>query len=396
MGLFLTASFVFIAFTYFSPVKIQLLKNKRVNILLLGISETDNARLAEVINLISYEPVTGFLDIVSIPRDTMIPVPYEVTWKQIQKLDEIYSRYYRHSKSSIELFNKFKNKLEKFLENYTAIDYYVQIDYKAFVDFIDALGGLEQEVLNRMDYDDNAQGLHIHISTGIKHFNGEQALEFVRYRDKIRGDIGRQDRQHKFLKVMLEKLRSPSSILKAPALVKSIINNVDTNLSYLDLVAIVDELRNIELKNFRIQKIPGEPVIRWRKSYWKVNREGCREVMDVVKNSQLINLPLATIDKNMKISTRITAEVWNATRRSDLARNLTEYLRKRNIDVVRYGNFGSSKKYTQIVSRTGDLNPAREVSRIMGCRNIKTELDYSRMVDINIVIGDDFKPLWKK
>lgn len=395
MVIFCVSGVLYIIATACSPVKRQVLNGKRINILLLGISETDNARFAEVVKLISYEPVTGFLDIVSIPRDTMMPVPHSVTWKRIQKLDEIYSRYFRKHRDLFELFNVFKKKLEDYLENYFTFDYYLRVDYRAFIDFVDTLGGVSIEVLNKMNYDDNAQELHIHITTGTYLFNGEEALKFVRYRDKIRGDIGRQDRQHKFLQAVMEKLKTPESVLKIPGLIRSVIKNIDTNFTLSDLFVIADELRGFELKNFRVQKIPGEPVIKWGKSYWQVNREGTREVMDVVKNSQLINLPAVAVDKKLKISSRITVEVWNATNKQDFARNLTEYLRKRNVDVVRYGNYGTNKKYTQIISRTGDLKPAREVSRIIGCRNIKTELDSSRMVDLNIVIGNDFNALWK-
>ena len=73
------------------------------------------------------------------------------------------------------------------------------------------------------------------------------------------------------LKSIMEKLRSPSVVLKVPVLIKAVLNNVETNLSFSDLLVIADELRNFDLTNFRIQKIPGEPIIRWRKSYWKVN-----------------------------------------------------------------------------------------------------------------------------
>ncbi|MFH1414955.1 MAG: LCP family protein [Elusimicrobiota bacterium] len=386
----------FIAVTAASGIKKRLIGGERINILLLGISEIDNARFAEVIKIISYEPITGFTDIVSIPRDTMISVPYKVTWKRIQKLDELYSRYFRKCRETDRLIETFKRKVEKFLDDQISIDYYVQIDYNAFVDFIDTLGGVKVEVNDRLDYDDEAQDLHIHISTGINRMNGEESLKYVRYRDKVMGDIGRQERQHLFIRALMERLQAHASIPRIPALIKSIAKNIETNLSVYDLVVIADELRGIDIENFRVQTLPGEPVVKWGKSYWAAKKKGVREVLDVVTNSHLISLPSVDVNRSLKMSQRITAEVWNATTRASLARNLTEYLRKRNVDVVRYGNFGSAKKYTQIISRTGDLKPAREVAKIIGCRNINTELDSSRMVDINIVIGDDFETLWRE
>src|SRR5680860_743694 len=93
----------------FSNIKQDIIREKRVNILVLGISETDNARFAEVVNLVSYEPLTGFIDIIALPRDAKISVPHEVTWKRIQKLDEVYSRLYRkNKKDNIKTIIEFK------------------------------------------------------------------------------------------------------------------------------------------------------------------------------------------------------------------------------------------------------------------------------------------------
>ena len=387
---------ILIAVTAFSPLKSSITKGDRINILLLGISEFDYTKFAEVIKLLSYEPETGFMDIISIPRDTMISVPREVTWRRIQKLDEIYFRYYRNSSSADELFEKFRATLNDFLDDYLSIDYYIQVDYRAFIDFIDVLGGIEIEVLRAMKYDDYAQNLHISISTGIHQMNGEKALKYVRYRDRIRGDIGRLSRQREFLLAVAEKLKSPATILKIPRLLHTVIKNVDTNLTLPDILIIVDELMNFEMKNFRIQMVPGIAVMRWGKSYWEVDSAGFMELLDVVKNSHLVNFPAFRADKKSFLEDRITVEVWNATKKQGFAQKLTRYLRKRNVDVKDTGNFGTYKKYTQIISRTGDLKLAQEVADVIGYRNIRTELDSSRMVDVSIVIGNDFKPLWRE
>ncbi len=386
-------AFIFVGYTAFSSVKRQILKNERINILLLGVSETDSARFLEVVKLISYEPKTGFLDIISIPRDTKISVPKEVTWRRIQKLEEIYARFVRKYKNSENLFLSFKGQIEDFLKNRFEIDYYIQIDCNAVVEFVDALGGVELEVLRNMKYVDKSQNLEINISTGIHILTGDKALNYVRYRD-VTGDIGRLRRQHRFLMAVLENLKSFTTLRRMPALMSSVINNVRTNLKISDILVIVDEIRNFNVENFRLQKLPGKSIMRWRKSYWKVDEAGLREIIEVVSNSSLINLPAMKVDSKSKLNYRITAEVWNATNKRGMALKLTRYLRKRNVDVKRHGNFGTHRKHTQIISRTGDLKQALAIARIIGCRNIKTELDSSRMVDVDVIIGYDFKDLW--
>ncbi|MGM0441331.1 MAG: LCP family protein [Elusimicrobiota bacterium] len=388
------AGIIFIIVTAFSPVKREVIFNKRINILLLGVSKFDYAHKAEVIQLLSYEPRTGFIDVMAIPRDTMMPVPYEITWKRIQKINEVYSRYRNNSKNAEELFVKFKSKTEELLKDNLEIEYFAQFDYNAFKDFVDCLGGVTVDVKERMVYDDYAQDLHIDISTGTQNLGGEKALHYVRYRDKVRGDIGRQERQHKFVKAVLEELKSPRTLLKIPSLFEAVMDNLDTNLNFPDILGLADEIRNLEFKNMRVQRVPGEPVTRWGKSYWQADGQGLKEVIDVVKNSQLINLPVRKIDRSARLDRSITVEVWNASGDKGMAREITNYLRKRNVDVVRYGNYGVIKEYTEIISRDGKLKPAREVADLIGCQNVSTELDTSRMVNLNIVIGRDFNEIW--
>ncbi|MEA3506136.1 MAG: LCP family protein, partial [Elusimicrobiota bacterium] len=380
----LAAGFLFIAVTAFSPVKREQLSGRRFNILLLGVSEIDHTRHAEVIKIISIEPSTMFFDIVSVPRDTMIPVDYEVTWKMIQKADEIYARYRRTFKDDENIFEEFSAKLERFIDNRLKLDYYFKINYRAFVDIIDSIGRVELEIVRPMFYEDTAQDLKIDISSGTQKLDGKEALKYVRYRDNITGDIGRLARQHKFLEALIQKLKSPLILTKFPGLISAAVRNIDTNLSWPDVLTFIDVARRVEFGNVRFQQLPGEPEMRWGKSYWNVDAERMSEIMDVVNNSKFINMPAADVDTDSALARPVTAEVWNASDKTNYARRLTDYLRKRNVDVVRYDNYGAYKRYTQIVSRNGELKPAREVARIIGCRNIKTEIDMNRMVDINV------------
>jgi anionic cell wall polymer biosynthesis LytR-Cps2A-Psr (LCP) family protein len=64
------------------------------------------------------------------------------------------------------------------------------VDYALFCKAIDAVGGIEIEVEEPMHYDDSAGNLHIHFEPGRYLFNGQKALEYIRYRGNA-GDTGR-------------------------------------------------------------------------------------------------------------------------------------------------------------------------------------------------------------
>ena len=391
------AGLAFLAVTALSPVKRDIMAGRRINLLVAGVSESGGSRSLEALNLISYEPVTGFIDSLAIPEATMIGVPHEITWRRVQRLDEVFARIYREcSGDSTEVISGMKRVVEELLGGRVEIGYHLVFDYAAFEDLVDALGGITIEVHEHMEYEDRSAGLLIDIPAGLQELCGAQALNYVRYRGGARGDAGRRERHQVFKEAVARKLKASSSVLRSPAIVRAVLSNVETNLNAPDVLALTDELRGTGMRNFRKQVLDGETVTRWGRDYWAVNRDILGDVIDIVANSHLLNMPRAPADREALASRRITAEVWNATNRPGLARDLTEYLRRRNVDVVRYGNFGAFRKHTQIISRTGDLNTAREVAIIIGCRNIVTDIDMGRMVDINVVIGSDIKELWRE
>ena len=74
------------------------------------------------------------------------------------------------------------------------IDRVVVLNFDAFKQMVDILGGLEQYVPRNMDYDDNAGDLHIHLKKGRQTLSGYDAMCYVRYRHGD-SDFKRQERQ---------------------------------------------------------------------------------------------------------------------------------------------------------------------------------------------------------
>ena len=212
--------------------------NETVNILLLGmdIGDAENtsnssARRTDTMMMINYNPRTDNINVVSIPRDTLIEVenahdgkgnkiPY---WK-------INAAYVLGGEE--EVIEQVQNLLD------VKINYLVEIDYAAFRNLIDAIGGVEMYIDRDMYYDDDAQDLHIHFNAGeTVLLDGQKAEEYFRWRKNndgtglAEGDLGRIKNQQKFISAVIEKCTNPMIVTQIPGILKAIKENVVTNMS---------------------------------------------------------------------------------------------------------------------------------------------------------------------
>lgn len=87
------------------------------------------------------------------------------------------------------------------------IDRVVVLNYEAFQEAVDLLGGVELFVPKNMRYTDRGGGLRINLEKGRQVLNGHDAMGFVRYRTG-ESDFQRQERQRDFLLAVKEKVRS--------------------------------------------------------------------------------------------------------------------------------------------------------------------------------------------
>lgn len=85
------------------------------------------------------------------------------------------------------------------------IDRVIVLNFEAFKDMVDLVGGIEQFVPRNMDYDDNAGDLHIHLKKGRQVLSGYDAMCYVRYRHGD-SDFKRQDRQKDLMMSFKERV----------------------------------------------------------------------------------------------------------------------------------------------------------------------------------------------
>lgn len=164
--------------------------------------------------------------LLSIPRDTYITIP---TTNEKTKINAAYAY------GGVEL-------TEQTLESNFGIDvdYYLDVDFQGFIDVIDALGGITINVPTDMYY----SGEGINLKAGVQKLDGDEALQFVRYRSDGQGDLGRIDRQQAFLVALKKEMFSAGTLLKIPDICTAVKANMDTNFSGTQLLQVMLDLKN--------------------------------------------------------------------------------------------------------------------------------------------------------
>ncbi len=120
------------------------------------------------------------------------------------------------------------------------IDYYVNLNFNAFIDIVNALDGIEVDVpysFSEQDSQDRQNA--IHLQKGLQHLDGEEALALARTR-KLDNDIERGKRQQDILKAIINKATSVKSLTKYSDLIQAIGDNMTTDLSFNEMKSFID------------------------------------------------------------------------------------------------------------------------------------------------------------
>ncbi len=260
--IFMNSSFV----TEFSAWQDNPFSSSRVNILLTGYDiDHHNISRTDTIMIVSFDTSTGDFNILSVPRDTRVEIP----GRGKNRVNAAYA--FGGIDLTIET-------LENFLQ--VPIDYYVNLDFQGFIDIVDAMGGVELEVEQRMWYTDEAGGLRIDISPGEQVLDGEKALDYVRYRHTPRGDIDRVQRQQKFISAAIRQLMHPSRLTDMPEIISTSLDSVYTDIDYSDALPFLRVVAALDFEEIETAKLPGFPEDINGASYWIAAEEEKDEIVD--------------------------------------------------------------------------------------------------------------------
>lgn len=202
-----------------------------VSFLFLGVDNDEGRALestrADSIIYATLNPKTYEMNMVSIPRDTYLPIMRN---GQIVRMDRVNAAY-AVGEESIMI-----QTIEEWLD--VPIHYYATFNFDAFLEIIDALGGIEMDVpitFTEMDSEDNISA--IHLEEGLQTLNGEEALALARTR-KIDDDVARGHRQQLIIQAIIDKALDIGSIPAYTNIIETVGSNMRTNMRMNDINAI--------------------------------------------------------------------------------------------------------------------------------------------------------------
>ncbi|GAB4073697.1 LCP family protein [Barrientosiimonas marina] len=201
--------------------------DNNVSILLIGVDNSDerdfeNVR-SDALMLATFNKEQQNIKLLTIPRDTYTYVP---ATGYNTKINHAHAN--GGPSAAVEAVENFMN---------VPVDYYMEVDFDAFIDTVNTLGGIEYEVpyeINELDADDESNA--IHLEPGEQKLNGEETLALARTR-KYDNDFKRSERQRAILRTIMDKTTSFSSITNISNLIESVGDNMTTNMYFSDMKA---------------------------------------------------------------------------------------------------------------------------------------------------------------
>ena len=250
--------------------------DQRINLLLLGYGGPghDGPYLADSVMLVSIRPSTHQAIMISLPRDLWVKIPALPNNRfLLGKLNSAYAigmdhASYPNVRSDWQTATGGGDLAAATVSQITGqpIDYWVGIDFKAFRDVVNALGGVRVNVPTTLDdpyfpLGETTGMMHVHIDAGWQQFDGEHALEYARSRETT-SDFDRSRRQQLIMLAVRQRIFSLNAVPRMLSLLGALQDNVRTNLRPADFRPLADLAGQIKDADIRRVSIDTSNLLR--------------------------------------------------------------------------------------------------------------------------------------
>lgn len=244
-----------------------------VSILFIGVDDSENRHQgdsnsrSDALLFATLNPKSKSVKLVSIPRDSYVYIP------EIGKRDKINHAHARGgTRATIET-------VEELFE--VPVDYYVKMNFNAFIDVVDALGGVEVEVpYRRLEKDENDKNT-IQLEPGLQRLDGRHTLALARTR-KADSDVERGKRQQMILQAIMKEAVSAKSITKYGDVIDAVGDNMKTDMTFKEMMSFIEYVKGGMPKVDPITLV-GEDDMSTGTYYWKLDEVELEEVKQLLQ-----------------------------------------------------------------------------------------------------------------
>jgi LCP family protein required for cell wall assembly len=355
-----------------------------MNVLILGSdrrSATSKVNgLSDTIILVHVDPDNDYLSLLSFPRDLRV----EVAGHGTQKLNAAFS--YGGAALAIQT-----------IEGLTGVDInqYLEVDFQAFRDMTDSLGGVYVEVDRRYYYKGPFyEG--IALQPGYQLLDGDDALDYVRFRHDSNMDFGRMERQQRFLSGLRQQAMGWDLAFQLPGLIGAFFDHVATTLETNDFIKLAWWVVGLDGDRIRQVSLIGKTATIAEASYVIADQEtiaaAVQEFLTVPPAGQTASTapaagPTTTTTSAAATLSGVEVDVLNAGAASGSAATTGFWLSSLGATVVTVGNAGETATTTQVRYPAGLSAKASQVASAVGTAALTESASVAR---ITVLLGGDY------
>lgn len=205
----------------------------------------------------SFDTVNHKLNVVSIPRDTLINIQHEV-----KKANAAYhyAAYYKNVEGSsyynCDPIESMRKELVKNMLGFD-VDKYVLVNIDAASEVVDAIGGVEFDLPVDMNYDSKRQDLHIHLNKGLQTLSGDDFVKVMRFRSSYAGgDLQRIEMQQKLLRALADQMLTLGNVPNLTKVAQIVSDNMETDMSTENIIYFAKEFMKLSKDDVKFMTLP--------------------------------------------------------------------------------------------------------------------------------------------
>jgi len=371
----------------------------RVNILVLGLDARDweagETPKSDTMILFTIDPVSMTAGMLSIPRDLWVNIPGFGYYKI--NMAYFFGESQQLPGGGPELA---MNTVEEFLG--VPIQYYAQIDFNAFVKFIDHIEGVKITVENEITLETIGSYKETTLTPGRYTLDGPLALAYARERYSTKGgDVDRAKRTQQVILAVRDRILDfnmlPTLIANSPTIYKDLSEGIHTNLNLDQVIQLALLAQDIGRDNIRHE------VIDYTMAVPAISIDGLDILIAIPDQIRIARdnvfttggpvSPQAVAGDELELVKTEAARisVQNGTLTPGLASRSSKYFNSLGLNIVEEAN-AELASYSTIIDYTGKPYTLNYLVKLMAIQptRVFSRYDPNAAVDVVVILGDDW------